>query len=105
MIPLGIKQGEKIPPCDRQSWYGKCKIEQYTGGDLLKSYSTYVAFKSKSTGKIYNLWGGWSATTGRHIRAAFGLNKREWNECEQGQIFGNNIRVGEEIPEQERWSE
>ena len=95
-IPLGelYSTSEPVPQDSHKSFYGKCELEWWTGGELLRSYGVPVAFKSKSTGKIYNLWGGWSATTGRHIRATFGINKKEYDELERGKLDGYNIITG-----------
>ncbi len=54
---------------------------------VLVSYKTAVARISKD-GSFHRLWGGWSATTGRHINAfrqshGMGkLSKSEWEKME-----------------------
>lgn len=76
-----IKQIYELHPDDgRKSFYGKALVivtsdcKQY-----LKSYDALVCYKD-ITGKIHRLYDGWSLTTGRHIKAFCGLDKREWNK-------------------------
>lgn len=68
---------EQATPNDsHKSFYGKAKIYNLTnGGRILESYTTPVIYEAP-TGELWNLWGGWSATTGRHIASVFGLNKK-----------------------------
>lgn len=69
---------ELRPTTSQKSFYGKAIILTFSDGSkVLKSYSTLVA-KQLPNGQIVRLWGGWSATTGRHIAAFCGLNKREF---------------------------
>lgn len=49
-----------VPNDSHKSFYGKAKID--------------------ADGNIIRLWNGWSATTGRHISAFCGLNKKEYLE-------------------------
>ena len=49
------------------------------GKRMLRSYETVVAFFDKN-GKLHRTWGGWSATTGRHIYAFTGKHKAEWEK-------------------------
>ena len=68
---------EATPNDSHKSFYGKAKIYHLTnGGRILESYATPVIYEAP-TGELWNLWGGWSATTGRHIRAFCGKNKAE----------------------------
>lgn len=69
---------ELIPTDSHKSFYGKAHVIDKNGVKILISYSTPVA-KIDEKGQIYRLWDGWSATTGRHIAAFCGLNKREFN--------------------------
>lgn len=61
----------------QKSFYGKAKVELLeNGGEVLYSYGTRIATKWNK--QIIRHWDGWSATTGRHIRAFCGKNKREF---------------------------
>ena len=64
---------ELKPTDSRKSFYGKARVDVQDGIEVLVSYTTQVA--AKSQGRVYRLWDGWSATTGRHISAFCGLNK------------------------------
>ena len=67
-----------IPNDGRKSFYGKAQVYVLSNGnEILKSYDTFVAIRYKS-GNVARLWDGWSATTGRHIRAFCGMNKAEF---------------------------
>ena len=50
------------------------------GDEFLISYDTEVLVKHN--GKLYRLWNGWSATTGRHIKEYCGLNKKQYLESD-----------------------
>ena len=68
------------PNDGHRSFYGKAKVKTYTDGTrVLQSYNTDVA-KIDADGNIIRLWNGYSATTGRHISAFCGLNKKEYLE-------------------------
>ena len=70
----------ELSPVDgRKSFYGKAKvlINNESGTRYLLSYDTIVASKT-SDGRLFSHWDGWSATTGRHIKAFCGLNKKEF---------------------------
>lgn len=69
---------ELIPTNNRKSFYGKAHVVDKNGVKTLISYTTPVARIDKN-GQICRLWDGWSATTGRHIAAFCGLNKREFS--------------------------
>ena len=61
----------------QKSFYGKAQIELLEDcGEVLYSYGTRIATKCNK--RVKRHWGGWSATTGRHIRAFCGMNKREF---------------------------
>lgn len=64
---------ELKPTDSHKSFYGKAHVEVENGIEILTSYTTRVA--AKYNGRVYRLWDGWSATTGRHISAFSGLNK------------------------------
>lgn len=62
------------------SFYGKAKVYQLKNGKkYLVSYSTVVLEQGKR-GKLSACWYGWSATTGRHIKAFAGISKQEYAE-------------------------
>lgn len=68
---------ELTPKDGRKSFYRKAWVIQCENGvEALLSYETIVAVKVN--GQIYRTWDGWSATTGRHIAAWCGLNKKEY---------------------------
>lgn len=76
------KSYELIPVDSRKSFYGKARVIQYPNGlEALVSYSTIVAARTPD-GKIHRLWDGWSATTGRHIKAFCGMNKAEFTKLD-----------------------
>ena len=57
----------------QKSFGGKAIVEEYENGDrILLSYLTPVLKKTKD-GKLIRLWDGYSATTGRHIKAFAGI--------------------------------
>jgi hypothetical protein len=66
---------ELTPVDSHKSFYGKAVVYiDRNGNETLFSYGTPIIQKQVS-GKLVKLWGGWSATTGRHIAAFCGLNK------------------------------
>lgn len=73
-----MKVYELMPNDSRKSFYGKAKIIVDGNTETLKSYNTLIAEKNIDTGEIKRLWCGWSATTGRHIRAFCGMSKAEF---------------------------
>ena len=82
---------KNLSPTDgRKSFYGKAKAIDYENGTVkLQSYSTIVA--KIEEGVFYRLWGGFSATTMRHVNAfirkydlPFPGGKKWWNELEVG---------------------
>lgn len=59
----------------RKSFYRKAVvIVEDNGTETLYSYGTPI-IKRLVSGELIKLWDGWTATTGRHIRAFCGLNK------------------------------
>lgn len=76
-----------LTPCDnRKSFYGKAKVINDGNTIHLKSYETIVC--KIVNGEFVRTWGGWSATTARHVnsfRVMYGLpciNKAEWVKME-----------------------
>ena len=75
-----MKTIELNPSDGRKSFYGKAVVEtDEKGNETLYSYGTPIIRRSKR-GVLHRLWDGWSATTGRHIKAFCALNKREFAE-------------------------
>lgn len=71
-----------IPKDSHKSFYGKARvIVDDDGTETLVSYWTPVLRKMPD-GSLRRLWGGWSATTGRHIKAFAGINKAEYARME-----------------------
>ena len=70
-----MRKHELIPKDRRKSFYGKAVVEVADdGSETLYSYGTPIV-KKTAAGELVRLWDGWSATTGRHIKAFCGLNK------------------------------
>lgn len=70
-----MRKYELIPNDGRKSFYGKAVVEVADdGSETLYSYNTAI-IKRTAAGELVKLWDGWSATTGRHIKAFCGLNK------------------------------
>ena len=62
----------------RKSFYGKAKIViDDNGNETLYSYDTAIITRN-ADGTLVKHWHGWTATTGRHIKAFCGLNKAEY---------------------------
>lgn len=57
-------------PCydSRKSFYGKAHVIERDGAKILRSYNTDVC-SVDSAGNFKRLWGGYSATTMRHINS------------------------------------
>lgn len=73
-----MKKYYLVPNDSHKSFYGKAiVVEKDNGEKELISYSTTV-MKQTKTGEYIRLWDGWTATTGRHIKAFSGLNKTEY---------------------------
>ena len=62
----------------QRSFYGKASviIDEH-GGKMLLSYGKPI-IKKDSTGAYIRLYDGYTATTGRHIRAFCGMNKADF---------------------------
>ena len=73
------RQYELIPIDGRKSFYGKAWVDiSKCGTETLYSYGTPIVKRIAKTGRLVRLWNGWTATTGRHIKAFCGLNKAEF---------------------------
>lgn len=66
----------ELKPTDgRKSFYGKAVVVvEDNGTETLYSYNTPI-IKRLVSGELVKIWDGWTATTGRHIKAFCGLNK------------------------------
>lgn len=77
-----MRKYELMPNDSHKSFYGKARvIVDDDGTETLISYNTPV-MKRTPDGQLVRLWWGWSATTGRHIRAFCGINKAEYAKME-----------------------
>lgn len=66
---------ELKPTNGRKSFYGKAVVVvEDNGTETLYSYGTPIV-KRLVSGELVKMWDGWTATTGRHIKAFCGLNK------------------------------
>lgn len=73
---------ELIPVDHRKSFYGKAVVAcAKNGSKTLFSYGTPV-IRRNSDGTLSRLWNDWSATTGRHVAAFCGINKKQWDKME-----------------------
>lgn len=73
-----MKCYELIPTDGRKSFYGKALVEiAQDGTETLYSYNTPI-IKRTPAGNLVKIWDGWTATTGRHIKAFCGLNKNQF---------------------------
>ena len=72
---------ELVPVDGRKSFYNKAIVRFEKKGEVLYSYHTPVMVRRPS-GKLERLWNGWSATTGRHVKAFCGISKKEWDKME-----------------------
>lgn len=70
-----MKVYELAPNGTQKSFYGKAVVMVDSDGtETLYSYHTPI-IKRLVSGELIKLWGGWSNTTGKHIKAFCGLNK------------------------------
>lgn len=66
---------ELTPTDGRKSFYGKAVVMvEDNGTETLYNYGTPIV-KRLVSGELVKMWDGWTATTGRHIKAFCGLNK------------------------------
>lgn len=79
-----IRTAALLPRDSHKSFYGKAIVTSFDDGtDVLRSYATDV-IRRNADGTLTRLWGGWSATTGRHIAAFCGINKAAWDKMPVG---------------------
>lgn len=77
-----MKIYELSPVDSHKSFYGKAKvIISDNRSEVLYSYDTPI-IRRNASGKLERLWSGWSATTGNHIAAFCGLNKKQYEAME-----------------------
>lgn len=73
-----MRMYELKPTDGRKSFYGKAVVTlEDDGSETLTSYNTLI-IKRTVTGDLVKLWDGWTATTGRHIKAFCGLDKKQF---------------------------
>lgn len=73
-----------LAPTNRKSFYGKAKVVVEDNGDkTLYSYNTPI-IKRKKNGELVRLYDGYTQTTGTHIKAFCGLNKKQFLEIKIG---------------------
>lgn len=73
-----MRKYELVPTDGRKSFYGKAVVVvEDNGTETLYSYGTPI-IKRLASGELVKLWSGWTATTGRHIKAFCGLSKAEY---------------------------
>lgn len=69
---------ELYPADGRNSFYGKAIVKNYPNGDrALFSYNTLILVET-AKGKTKRYWEDYSATTGRHVIAFNGMNKKAY---------------------------
>ncbi|BET21243.1 hypothetical protein [Solobacterium moorei] len=69
---------ELKPTQNQKSFYGKALVRiENDGTETLYSYNTPIISRSPN-GELKRLWFGFTATTGKHIKAFCGLNKAEF---------------------------
>lgn len=74
-----MRKYELMPNDGRKSFYGKAFVEiDNEGNETLYSYGTRILTR-RPDGKMVKHWDGWSATTGRHIKAFCNLNKAQYS--------------------------
>lgn len=68
-----------LPEQNRKSFYGKAEVRiDDDGTQVLYSYGTEIMRKNPD-GSLTKIYDHWTQTTGRHIKAFCGLNKKEWD--------------------------
>lgn len=72
------------PVNNQKSFYNKATVTIKNGIETLYSYNTPI-IKRLDNGTLVRLYDGWTATTGKHIKAFCGLNKQEFLKIELGQ--------------------
>ena len=65
------------PTNNQKSFYNKAIVTIENGVKTLYSYNIPI-IKRLENGTLVRLYDGWTATTGKHIKAFCGLNKQEF---------------------------
>lgn len=76
-----MRKYELAPADNRKSFYGKCFVTEENGVKTLFSYNTKI-MSEDSNGNYHRYYNDWTATTGRHIKAFCGMNKKEFMKLE-----------------------
>lgn len=73
-----MRKYELVPMTGQKSFYGKAVVVvEDNGTETLYSYGTPIV-KRLVSGELVKMWDGWTATTGKHIKAFCGLSKAEY---------------------------
>lgn len=73
---------ELTPTNGRKSFYGKARVLiEDDGTRILYSYGTKI-MKKTPNGALFRYYDDWSQTTGAHIKAFCGLDKKQFLELE-----------------------
>jgi len=76
------------PIGSQKSFGGKAIVEEYENGDkILLSYLTPVLMQTKD-GKLIRLWDGYSATTGKHVKAFAGISGSDFKNMNVQELGG-----------------
>ncbi len=73
----------ELTPIDgRKSFYGKAQVHILENGDkVLYSYGVKILTET-ADGHYIKHWDGWTQTTGRHIKAFCGMDKKQFENLE-----------------------
>ena len=75
---LTIYELKPLPEQNQKSFYGKATVT-VTKSDIQRLYSYDTLIMTRDIdGNYTRQWNGWSMTTGKHIRAFSGLNKKQF---------------------------
>lgn len=75
---LTIYELKPTPEQNQKSFYDKAYVKQnIDGSESLYSYDTLIMTRD-TDGNYTRQWEGWSQTTGKHIKAFSGLNKKQF---------------------------
>lgn len=82
-------------PCydTRKSFYGKAKVEERKDFCILFSYDTPVCKYNKKNRLFTRLWGGYSATTMRHVNSFLYHYSLPWGDKK----WWTSLEVGKEV--------
>lgn len=77
-----MRKYELIPVDGHKSFYGKAIVIIDDNSETLYSYGVKIMTRT-NRGDFVRHWGGWSQTTGRHIKAFSGFNKNQYFNLEE----------------------